>query len=259
MNRTQFSAALFAALLSSTAALAQPDHKDDQRGDSHGQGKPAAGAANRGGQDHGQDRGKGGGEAPRGQAPAGPVAARGDHLGRGPPAAPQQAIQDRRPNLEQGRTAQPAQIQRQVQPPHGQTFPDRRSNVEQSRPARSPPPIERQIQSNREARPSGFAQHGAANSGGRPGGGQFVYRGRPHEVIRGPSYSYPSGWSYRRWGSGQSLPFLFLSQSYFFGDYGRYGFGHPPRHYVWVRYGPDLLLVNRRTGRIREVIYGVFY
>jgi Ni/Co efflux regulator RcnB len=52
---------------------------------------------------------------------------------------------------------------------------------------------------------------------------------------------------------------LFLSAQYYFGDYAGYGFGAPPYGYRWVRYGPDLLLVSERTGRIREVIYGVFY
>ncbi|THD78060.1 MAG: hypothetical protein E7812_12405 [Phenylobacterium sp.] len=96
------------------------------------------------------------------------------------------------------------------------------------------------------------------NSGGRPAG-QFVYQGRSHQAIRGPAFSYPSGWGYRRWDSGQSLPFLFLTSRYFFMDYGLYGLAPPPSNYVWVRYGPDLLLVSRRTGRIRQVIYGAFY
>jgi Ni/Co efflux regulator RcnB len=34
--------------------------------------------------------------------------------------------------------------------------------------------------------------------------------------------------------------------------------GRPPKGYRWVRYGPDLLLVNVRTGRISDVIYGAF-
>lgn len=58
---------------------------------------------------------------------------------------------------------------------------------------------------------------------------------------------------------GQDLPLLFLSSLYFFDSYANYGIGPPPYGYRWVRYGPDLLLVSRRTGRIRQVIYGVFY
>jgi Ni/Co efflux regulator RcnB len=105
---------------------------------------------------------------------------------------------------------------------------------------------------------------GGRESGGvqayRGGGGnQFVYRGQRHDQIRGSNYNYPSGYGYRRWGIGQNLPLLFLTEAYFFNDYAGYGFGAPPYGYVWVRYGPDLLLVSRRTGRVSQVIYGAFY
>lgn len=73
------------------------------------------------------------------------------------------------------------------------------------------------------------------------------------------SYSYPRGYSYRRWSVGSILPRLFLSGSYYFNDYGALGLGAPPPGYVWVRYGPDLLLVNRYNGRIADVIHGAFY
>ncbi|WP_231636068.1 RcnB family protein [Novosphingobium sp. ST904] len=32
-----------------------------------------------------------------------------------------------------------------------------------------------------------------------------------------------------------------------------------PPGYYWVRYGPDLLLVDRRTRRVVDVIYSAFY
>jgi Ni/Co efflux regulator RcnB len=32
----------------------------------------------------------------------------------------------------------------------------------------------------------------------------------------------------------------------------------PPANYQWVRYGPDLLLVNTLTGEVTDVRYGVF-
>ena len=37
------------------------------------------------------------------------------------------------------------------------------------------------------------------------------------------------------------------------------GLEPPPPGYRWVRYGPDLLLVNVRTRRVADVIYGAFY
>lgn len=90
-------------------------------------------------------------------------------------------------------------------------------------------------------------------------GSRFVYRGQTHQSFQRARYAYPRGWSYRRWELGQSLPFLFLNATYFVNDYYDYGFGAPNPGYVWVRYGPDLLLVNRRTGRIADVVYDVFY
>lgn len=77
--------------------------------------------------------------------------------------------------------------------------------------------------------------------------------------IRTTTFRYPSGYRYRRWSSGSILPRLFLSSLYFWNDWSALGLGPPPRGYVWVRYGPDLLLVNRYTGRIVDVIYGAFY
>jgi Ni/Co efflux regulator RcnB len=74
-----------------------------------------------------------------------------------------------------------------------------------------------------------------------------------------PGFHYPRGWRYRRWHVGLILPALFLSNYYYFNDYYDLGIGPPPPGYVWVRYGPDLLLVNRHTGRIADVIHGAFY
>ena len=52
---------------------------------------------------------------------------------------------------------------------------------------------------------------------------------------------------------------LFLGSLYDFNGFGAFDPGAPPYGYHWVRYGPDLLLVSNRSGRIRRVIYGVFY
>lgn len=87
---------------------------------------------------------------------------------------------------------------------------------------------------------------------------------RPHRPphirpIRRPPFHYPRGHHYRRWHVGLILPHIFLSNYYFFNDWRLLGLYPPPPGYVWVRYGPDLLLVNRYTGRIRDVIYGAFY
>jgi Ni/Co efflux regulator RcnB len=77
--------------------------------------------------------------------------------------------------------------------------------------------------------------------------------------VRATTFRYPSGYSYRRWTTGGILPRTFLSSNYYYNDWYGLGFGPPPRGYAWVRYGPDLLLVNIRTGRVADVVYGVFY
>jgi hypothetical protein len=92
-----------------------------------------------------------------------------------------------------------------------------------------------------------------------PRRGQFWYRNRWLGRLRGPAFHYPHGYSYRRWYAGQSLPLLFLAAPYFFNDYASVGVEAPPPGYVWVRYGPDLVLVNRSTGAIEQVLYGVYY
>jgi len=37
------------------------------------------------------------------------------------------------------------------------------------------------------------------------------------------------------------------------------GLQPPPPGFQWVRQGPDVVLVNLRTGQIIDVAYGVFY
>lgn len=90
---------------------------------------------------------------------------------------------------------------------------------------------------------------------------QPVRPGRPHHVrpIRGPVFHYPRGYHYRRWSIGLVLPRVFLSSPYYWTNWSQFGLYPPPHNYRWVRYGPDLLLVNIYTGRIRDVVYNAFY
>ena len=80
--------------------------------------------------------------------------------------------------------------------------------------------------------------------------------GRP--PLHRPGWHYPHGYSYRRWSTGLLLPAIFFSSAYYFTDYDVVGLYAPPPGYHWVRYGPDLLLVQRGTRRIVDVRYGVF-
>jgi Ni/Co efflux regulator RcnB len=102
--------------------------------------------------------------------------------------------------------------------------------------------------------------------GHRPGGiarpsrpNQFFHGGGYHAQVRGPAFRYPPGYAYRRWGIGARLPLLFLTAPYFYSGWAALGLQAPPPGYVWVRYGPDMLLVQRGTGQVVDVAYGVFY
>jgi Ni/Co efflux regulator RcnB len=173
-------------------------------------------------------------------------------------AAGQSRDQGRNSNRSEQRQSRPSQ-QRPQNRPAGQTRPTRptrptRSTLQrpQNRPARPARPTGPTRPSIQPSRPSTrpVARPGVYHPGHRPSS---------YHRVRAPSFSYPRGYRYRHWSVGLLLPRLFLSNSYYWNDYGALGLGPPPPGYVWVRYGPDLLLVSRYTGRIADVIYGAFY
>ncbi|WP_278393975.1 RcnB family protein [Sphingobium yanoikuyae] len=96
---------------------------------------------------------------------------------------------------------------------------------------------------------------------GNPGQPHRPGAGRPPNFrpIHGPAYRYPRGYSYRRWTVGLFLPAIFFSTAYYYDDYWRMGLGAPPYGYRWIRYGPDMLLVEVRSRRVVDVVYGAFY
>jgi Ni/Co efflux regulator RcnB len=77
--------------------------------------------------------------------------------------------------------------------------------------------------------------------------------------FRVRAYHAPHGYSYRRWSYGQRLPAPYFGRNYWIGDYYRYHLMVPPAGYVWVRFGPDALLVHIYSGEIIQVMYGLFY
>jgi Ni/Co efflux regulator RcnB len=78
--------------------------------------------------------------------------------------------------------------------------------------------------------------------------------------YRWGSYSQPRGFYYRRWTFGDVLPSLFWSSSnYWINDYSYFGLPYPPPGCMWVRYGDDALLIDRYSGEIIQVVYGLFY
>jgi len=95
--------------------------------------------------------------------------------------------------------------------------------------------------------------------GGPPPGAYFTYRGHNFNRVHISPFIYPHGWAYRRWAVGALLPPLFLAPAYYYGGWAALGLPPPTPGYQWVRYGPDLLLVNVATGQVVEVANGVFY
>jgi hypothetical protein len=108
--------------------------------------------------------------------------------------------------------------------------------------------------------PPGFAPGAAGGPRpGGPGGAQFSFHGRALNGMHAEPYAYPPGFGYRRWDVGAALPPFFLVPAYFFADWATLGLEPPPPGTQWVRYGPDLLLVDVSNGQVIDVAYGVFY
>jgi hypothetical protein len=107
--------------------------------------------------------------------------------------------------------------------------------------------------------PGGRPPPGAFHGGppGRPGG--FMFRGHPFHPLHIAPFIYPHGWAYRRWIVGATLPGLFLASAYYYAGWADLGLPPPEPGFQWVRYGPDLLLVNVGTGQVADVVYGAFY
>ena len=79
-----------------------------------------------------------------------------------------------------------------------------------------------------------------------------------HQFHAG-AYRAPQGYAYRRWSYGQSLPAIYFGRDFWLTDYDTYGLIAPPHGYVWVRFGPDALLIDEYSGEIVQVDYGMFY
>ena len=103
--------------------------------------------------------------------------------------------------------------------------------------------------------PVGFAHPG----GPPPGGPHFSFHGHDFNRVHVHPFIYPHGWEYRQWAVGAILPPLFLTPDYYYPEWAALGLEPPPPGTQWVRYGPDLLLVDVNTGQVIDVAYGVFY
>ncbi len=92
-----------------------------------------------------------------------------------------------------------------------------------------------------------------------PRGNQFWHRGQYFPRVRGPAFAYPPGFAYRRWAVGSVLPRALFASAFFYPGFASIGLQAPAPGYQWVRFGPDLLLVNLGTGEVEDVVYGAFF
>lgn len=77
--------------------------------------------------------------------------------------------------------------------------------------------------------------------------------------YRVDQYRWGPGRSYRRYGYGQRLPSYYYGRSFWLTSFVIYGLFAPPSGLIWVRYGPDALLIDQETGEIVQVRYNMFY
>lgn len=54
------------------------------------------------------------------------------------------------------------------------------------------------------------------------------------------------------------MPRPFLAAPYYYTGWGALGLVAPSAGYQWIRYGPDLFLVDIATGNVIDVYYGIF-
>ena len=85
-----------------------------------------------------------------------------------------------------------------------------------------------------------------------------MYRGHSYSRFVADRYRWPRGYRYRRWEVGRRLPRAYWIDDYYVDDYALYDLGPPPPGYRWIRYGPDILLIDENTGLIAQSAYGVF-
>jgi len=222
MTRLLISTAL-AGLLATSVAFAQDDHRGGDRGGPAPSHPPAA--------------------APAARGPA-PAARHDDHRGPPPSAGP-------------SRGAPPAG------PPAGRPD-DRRGGGPRANangPARGAPAATPANRGNPGPRSNGANRNAgpAPNAGPRANFRAFNRNVTAQRHFHAPAYRRPSGWYAQRWTYGEILPPLFWASDYWINDFYDFGLAPPPPGTVWVRDGNDALLIDRYSGEIIQVDYGVFY
>ncbi len=77
--------------------------------------------------------------------------------------------------------------------------------------------------------------------------------------FRGGYYRPPYGYYSRAWGFGDFLPRPWFARDYWMDDFLDFDLPYPPPGFTWVRVGPDALMIDRYTGRVVQVVRGMFW
>jgi Ni/Co efflux regulator RcnB len=72
-------------------------------------------------------------------------------------------------------------------------------------------------------------------------------------------YRRPHGWYSHHWVIGNRLPRAWFARDYWITDWALYGLWAPINGLVWVRNGPDAMLIDPVTGEVVGVEYGIFW
>jgi Ni/Co efflux regulator RcnB len=124
--------------------------------------------------------------------------------------------------------------------------------------------------------PASGRQFGAAPSSGRqfsggPAKGGYVhpltragdgrtyaYHGQRLAPVLVRHYAWPAHVTYHRYVRGVRFPRRFWIARYVLWDFADYGLSLPGDDLEWIRFGPDLLLIDTTTGEVSDAIYGFF-
>ena len=80
-----------------------------------------------------------------------------------------------------------------------------------------------------------------------------------HDRYRIGQYRAPYGFYVRSWGFGEFLPRGWYGPDYFLDDFIGFGLPYPPPGYEWVRVGGDAIMIDRYSGRVVQVVRGIFW
>ncbi|QQP95484.1 RcnB family protein [Lysobacter enzymogenes] len=88
--------------------------------------------------------------------------------------------------------------------------------------------------------------------------GYFAHNFQARRGYRIGPWRAPPGFVYRRWSYGEFLPRAYWGPEFVLADFWLFGLDIPPVGYEWVRYGPDALLIDLRSGEVVQTVYDNF-